>query len=72
MIIMVISNRLPCKGCLKMDDYTEFLLDRIFEIRESYMSGDLGSKDYYQNVVGELIGALSQYTVKMVDSGLVS
>lgn len=55
-----------------MDDYTEFLLDRIFEIRESYMSGDLGSKDYYQNVVGELIGALSQYTVKMVDSGLVS
>lgn len=55
-----------------MDDYTEYLLDRIFEIRESYKSGDLGSKAYYENVVAELISALSQYTVKMVDTGIVA
>ena len=55
-----------------MDEYTEFLLDRIFEIRESYKSGDLGSKDYYENVVAELVSCLSQYTVLIVDSGYVN
>lgn len=55
-----------------MDAYTEYLLDRIFEIRENYKSGDLGSKEYYENVVSELVGSLSQYTVKIVDQGYVA
>ena len=52
-----------------MDKYTEYLLDRIFEIREDYNSGDLGSKDYYENVVSELISSLSHYTINIVDKG---
>jgi len=50
-----------------MDKYTEYLLDRIFEIRESYKSGDLGSKEYYENVVAELVSSLSHYTIEVVD-----
>lgn len=53
-----------------MDNYTEFLLERIFEIREDYKKGEFG-KDYYSNVVGELISCLSQYTIEVVDSGYV-
>lgn len=55
-----------------MDEYTEFLLDRIFDIREDYKSGDLGSKDYYENVVAELVSCLAHYTVKIVDNGYVN
>lgn len=51
-----------------MDKHTEYLLDRIFEIREGYKSGDLGSKEYYENVVGELISSLSHYTIAVVDN----
>lgn len=54
-----------------MDEYTEFLLDRIFDIREDYRSGNLGSESYYQNVVSELVSCLAQYTVKIVDNGYV-
>jgi hypothetical protein len=52
-----------------MDKYTEYLLDRIFEIREDYKNGDLGSKDYYGNVVAELIDSLSHYTIYVVNTG---
>lgn len=55
-----------------MDEYTEFLLERIFEIREDYKSGTLGSESYYQNVVAELVSCLAQYTVKIVDNGYVN
>ena len=51
-----------------MDNYTEFLLERIFEIREDYKSGEFG-REFYENVVGELVSCLSQYTVMNVDSG---
>lgn len=51
-----------------MDKHTEFLLDRIFEIREDYKSGSLGSKEYYENVVSELISVLSHYTISVVDT----
>lgn len=54
-----------------MDNYTEFLLSRIFEIRQDYQSGTLGSKEYYFNVVGELISCLSQYTIECVDKGYI-
>lgn len=46
-----------------MNEYTEYLLDRIFEVREDYKSGQLGSKEYYENTVGELVVCLSQFTV---------
>lgn len=51
-----------------MDKHTEFLLDRIFEIREDYKSGDLGSKDIYDNIAGTLITALAHYTIEVVDN----
>lgn len=44
-----------------MNEYSEYLLDRIFELREDYRKGEF-DKDYYQNVVGELVICLSQFT----------
>lgn len=49
-----------------MDQYTEYLLDRIFEVRESYKNGDV-NKEFYENVVAELIGSLSHYTIFAFD-----
>lgn len=54
-----------------MDKYTEFLLDRIFEIREDYRSGGF-SESYYQNVVAELVSCLARYTDEIVDNGYVN
>lgn len=51
-----------------MDNYMEFLLERIFEFREDYKAGELG-REFYENVVGELVSCLSQYTVLNFDSG---
>lgn len=51
-----------------MDNYMEFLLERIFELREDYKAGEFG-RDFYENVVGELVSCLSQYTIFNVDSG---
>lgn len=52
-----------------MDKYTEYLLDRIFEIRENYKSGTLGSELCYLDLVSGLIDSLSHYTVLIVDQG---
>lgn len=45
-----------------MNEYTEYLLDRISELREDYKKGEFG-KEYYENTVGELVVCLSQFTV---------
>lgn len=55
-----------------MDKYTEYLLDRIFEVREDYKSGDLGNKEYYENVVGELIGSLAHYNIYVYDASCIA
>lgn len=54
-----------------MNEYTEYLLDRIFEVREDYKSGQLGSKEYYENVVGELVVCLSQFTVMISEKYVI-
>lgn len=54
-----------------MNEYTEYLLDRIYDIREDYKSGDLGSKEYYENVVGELVLSLSQFTIMITEKYVI-
>lgn len=54
-----------------MDKYQEFLLNRIFEIKQSKEQGDLGDDAYYENMVGELLSCLSQYTVMSENNQLM-
>lgn len=50
----------------KMNDYTNYLLDRIYEVREGYEAGEFG-KEYYENTMIELIDCLSNFTIMIAD-----
>lgn len=45
-----------------MNKYVDYLLDRMEEVRTGYKAGEFG-KEYYENIMSELIDCLSQFTV---------
>lgn len=45
-----------------MNEYTNYLLDRIYEVRQGYSDGEFG-KEYYENTMIELIDCLSNFTI---------
>lgn len=49
-----------------MSDYTNYLLDRIYEVREGYSAGEF-DKEYYENTMIELIDCLSNFTVMVAN-----
>ena len=53
-----------------MNDYTNYLLDRIYEVRQGYNEGEFG-KDYYINTMTELIDCLSNFTVMIADKYVI-
>lgn len=54
-----------------MNKYVDYLLDRIEEVRAGYKAGEFG-KEYYENIMSELIDCLSQFTILIVNKSIIS
>lgn len=53
-----------------MNDYTNYLLDRIYEVREGYEAGEFG-KEYYENTMIELVDCLANFTVMIANKYVI-
>lgn len=45
-----------------MNEYVDYLLGRIEEVRTGFKDGEFG-KEYYENTMCELIDCLAQFTI---------
>jgi hypothetical protein len=55
---------------VKMNEYTNYLLDRIYEVRQGYKDGEFG-KEYYENTLSELVDCLSNFTVMIANKYVI-
>lgn len=53
-----------------MNEYTNYLLDRIYEVRQGYKDGEFG-KEYYENTMSELVDCLSNFTVMIANKYVI-
>lgn len=53
-----------------MNDYTEYLLNRIYEVREDYKAGEF-DRNYYENTMVELLDCLSNFTIMVANKCVI-